>query len=73
MWWGEILLVRLMMTRQKEADLFSRVVKDYISELNSLPKEEARRISVENLIRTGVLDENGKPKETIVTENFFGW
>lgn len=61
------------MTTQKEVDLFSQVVKNYISELNSLPKEEAMRISVENLIHTGVLDENGKPKETIVTENFFGW
>ncbi len=61
------------MTTQKEVDLFSQVVKNYISELNSLPKEEAMRISVENLIHTGVLDENGNPKETIVTENFFGW
>ena len=60
------------MITQEEVDSFAEFVKHYIAELNALPPEEARRISKENLIRTGVLDENGNVKENIVTEDFFG-
>ena len=38
-----------------------------------MDQEEAKKISIETLIRTGVLDENGQTKEQIVTGDFFGW
>lgn len=61
------------MITQKEVDRFSEFVERYIATLAALPAEEARRISMENLIQTGVLDENGLVKDNIVTEDFFGW
>lgn len=38
-----------------------------------MDREEAKKISKETLIKTGVLDENGNAKENIVTGDFFGW
>ncbi len=38
-----------------------------------MDREEAKKVSKEALIKAGVLDENAKPKETIVTGNFFVW
>ena len=54
-------------------DDLMKSVNDYIQEFKSMDKEEAKKIAKETLIETGVLDENGKPKETIVTGDFFGW
>ena len=47
--------------------------EEYIEKLRTMDREEAKLISKEALIKTGVLDENGNPKETIVTGHFFGW
>lgn len=48
-------------------------VNDYIDNFKKMDKEEAKKIATQALIETGVLDENGNPKETIVTGDFFGW
>lgn len=47
-------------------------VNDYIADFKKLDKEEAKTIATQALIETGVLDDDGNPKETIVTGCFFG-
>lgn len=59
--------------RRPSIDELMKSVNDYIQEFKSMDKEEANKIAKETLIETGVLDENGKPKDTIVTGDFFGW
>ncbi|MCR5728041.1 MAG: hypothetical protein K6G24_11310 [Lachnospiraceae bacterium] len=45
----------------------------FIKNLKSMPPEEAKRVAKDMLKRIGALDENGNPKEQIVTGDFFGW
>ena len=59
--------------KRPSIDELMKSVNDYIQEFKSMDKEEANKIAKETLIETGVLDENGKPKDTIVTGDFFGW
>lgn len=63
------------MTEVKKRPTHEEYIKgmqDYIAQLRTMDKEEAKKIAKENLIKAGVLDENGNPKENIVTGNFFG-
>lgn len=53
-----------------------RLMKAYISEFEELKKNDpakAKEISKKELKKIGVLDENGNPKDNIVTGHFFGW
>lgn len=53
-----------------------KMMQDYLDEYRELKKTDpkrAREIAVQDLKEIGVLDENGKPRETIVTGMFFGW
>lgn len=52
---------------------YIRGMQEYINKLRTMDREEAKKISKETLIKTGVLDENGNAKENIVTGDFFGW
>lgn len=44
-----------------------RGMDEYIEYLKSLPPEQARKDARQTLIKTGVLDEDGNPKENIVS------
>ena len=53
-----------------------KMMKVYLEEFKELKQkdpEKAREISRKELMEIGVLDEEGKPKKTIVTGQFFGW
>ncbi len=52
---------------------FEQGVDEYLKKLDAMEENEAKKIARETLIRTGVLDSNGNPKEQIVTGDFFGW
>ena len=59
--------------RRPTHEEYIRGMREYIEKLRTMDREEAKKVSKEALIKAGVLDENGIPKETIVTGNFFGW
>lgn len=63
----------MIITKRPTHEEFAQGVKRYIEELKSLNPEEAKKVSIEALKQSGVLDEQGNPKETIVTGDFFGW
>ena len=42
----------------------------YIDKLKNMPKEDARKLSIQALQRTGVLDENGQTKAQIVSDEY---
>ena len=63
----------MVATTRPSHEEFAKSVKKYIDSLKAMDPEKARQISRETLIKTGVLDENGNTKETIVTGDFFGW
>lgn len=44
-----------------------RGMDEYIQYFKSLPPEQAREEARQTLIRTGVLDKDGNPKENIVS------
>lgn len=46
---------------------YIRGMDEYIKYLESLPPEQARKEAREDLIRSGVLDKDGNPKENIVS------
>ncbi|MBR1390233.1 MAG: hypothetical protein IJ567_02080 [Lachnospiraceae bacterium] len=53
-----------------------RMMQDYLEEFRELKRknpEKAKNIAQKELIEIGVLDEQGNPKENIVTGHFFGW
>ena len=53
-----------------------KMMKDYLEEFRELKRkdpEKAKEIAKKDLIDIGVLDEQGNPKENIVTGQFFGW
>ena len=52
---------------------FRVITQKYIAELNSLPEAEAKKKARKNLIKIGVLDNNGNVKANIVKGDFFGW
>lgn len=52
---------------------YTRAVEEYIEALMALPKDEARRLSLKNLIDAGIVNPDGTPKEQIVNGDFFGW
>lgn len=52
---------------KKEQDAYLNDMKKYIKSLKQLPQNEAAKKSKEALIRTGVIDKNGKLKENIVS------
>lgn len=52
---------------------YIRGMQEYINKLRTMDREEAKIIAKENLTKAGILDENGKTKENIVTGDFFGW
>ena len=52
---------------------YIRGMQEYINKLRTMDREEAKKIAKENLTQAGILDENGKTKENIVTGDFFGW
>lgn len=54
-------------------DEIRQSINDYIRELDAMDEDEAKKVARETLIRTGVLDANGRPKPQIVTGDFFGW
>lgn len=63
----------MVISKRPTYEEYDESVKNYIKELQMMDQEEAKKISIETLIRTGVLDENGQTKEQIVTGDFFGW
>ena len=63
---GDDTMAVATMLRKKEQARFEEVDR-YIERLRKMPREEARRESVEALKRTGVLDESGKSKKKIVS------
>ena len=53
-----------------------KMMKEYLEEFRELKRnnpEKAKEIAKQDLIDIGVLDEQGNPKENIVTGQFFGW
>lgn len=46
---------------------FSKAMDEYIARLKRLPKDQAYTESLEALKRTGVLTEDGRPKDHIVS------
>lgn len=46
---------------------FLKAMDEYIARLNRLPKDQAYTESLEALKRTGVLTEDGRPKDHIVS------
>ena len=50
---------------------YAKGVHDYISKLNALPEDEARERTIKSLISSGILNEDGSAKKTIVTGDFF--
>lgn len=54
-------------------DEYIRGMREYIENLKTMEREQAKKIARDTLIKTGVLDENGNSKENIVTGDFFGW
>ncbi|MBR1598224.1 MAG: hypothetical protein IJ661_04815 [Lachnospiraceae bacterium] len=60
-------------TKRPTIEEFSSGIKEYIEKLKNMDPEEAKKISIDALKQTGVLDENGNTKENIVTGDFFGW
>ncbi|HHX72793.1 MAG TPA: hypothetical protein GX701_07715 [Clostridiales bacterium] len=56
----EGLKVTVVMTPEKKTDYLDRM-NGYIESLNQMPKEEARKASRQSLIKSGVLDKQGKP------------
>ena len=63
----------MTITKRPTQDEFAKGVKEYIDKLKSMNPEDAKRLSIDALKRSGVLDEQGNTKETIVTGDFFGW
>ena len=63
----------MVISKRPTFEEYEESVKNYIKELQMMDQEEAKKISIETLIRTEVLDENGQTKEQIVTGDFFGW
>lgn len=63
----------MIATTRPSHEEFAKSVKEYIKSLKAMDPEKAKQISRDTLIKTGVLDENGNTKETIVTGDFFGW
>lgn len=61
------------MTKRPTQEEFARGVKEYIEKLKTMKPEAAKELSLNALKRSGVLDEHGHTKETIVTGDFFGW
>ena len=61
------------MVTWQEVEIARKGAEKYIDWLRSLPPDEGRRVATESLIETGVLNEDGSPKEQIVTGDFFGW
>ncbi|MBR1692462.1 MAG: hypothetical protein IJ711_06760 [Lachnospiraceae bacterium] len=62
-----------MATLQISYEEYAKGVRDYIEKLKNMPKEQAREISLQNLISAGILNEDGTDKENIVNGDFFGW
>lgn len=53
-----------------------KMMQNYLEEFRELKRrepEKAKEISQKELMEIGVLDEQGNPKENIVTGHFFGW
>ena len=53
-----------------------KMMQEYLDEFRELKRkdpEKAKEIAKQDLIDIGVLDEQGNPKENIVTGQFFGW
>lgn len=59
-------------TYAQVADALRKAIVDF-EELKKNDPEEAKKQSTESLIRAGILNEDGSPKEQIVTGMFFGW
>ena len=59
----------MMTVSRPTTEEFNASADEYIKMIDNMDEEEIKQI----LIRTGVLDANGKPKDQIVTGDFFGW
>lgn len=64
-----IVTVKISKYRKKnsETDELLAQMDRYIEELKKMPKEKAKKKSLEALKRTGVIGEDGNPKDTIVS------
>ena len=58
---------------QKDIKAFSEIKKNFLEKIYSMTKEDANNYITAMLIDAGILDEDGKEKEQIVTGDFFGW
>ena len=63
----------MVATASQEVKSFSEARERFINKINNMPKAEALEYIDSLLIEAGILDENGKEKEQIVTGDFFGW
>ena len=52
---------------RKEDIEFVKQFRDYFRMLQEMPQEAARKEAQDALIRTGVIDRDGKPKKNIVS------
>lgn len=62
----------MIITKRPTHEEFIQSVNKYIESLKAMNPEEAKKIALDALKQSGVLDENGNTKETIVTGGFFG-
>ena len=58
---------------QADVDLFEDLKNQFMSNIDSMSKEDALNYVNGLLIEAGILDKNGNEKEQIVTGDFFGW
>lgn len=59
-------------TYAQVADALRKAIADF-EELKKNDPERAKKESEEFLIKSGIYNEDGTPKEQIVTGMFFGW
>lgn len=61
------------MITQQLVDDMEVYAKKFVEELNAMDDESAKEFAIKELDSMGLLDENKRPKEQIVTGDFFGW
>ncbi len=56
-----------------DVEVIKNARKNLEDKMNRMTDDELKVFAREVLIKIGALDENGRPKEQIVTGDFFGW
>ena len=61
------------MITQEDIDGLSMALEEFRNDLSTMTNDEAQAYCTNIMIQTGVLNEDGTPKEQIVNGDFFGW